>query len=232
MDHFQRIYHEDAARYERLVAREDQHGNLFAALMDIYSFSGARIAELGAGTGRITRMLSVLAGHIYALDVAPAMLREAQRVLSESGMENWSLLLADNRAVPLSAQSVDLAIEGWSFGHALSWYGADWQVHIDAMLAEMQRVVQPGGAVILVETMGTGRRQPEPPTPELAQLYTYFQDEHGFDYRWIRTDYQFASVGEADELIRFFFGDAMADDLVAGQRIIISECTGLWYKTI
>lgn len=232
MDHFQRIYQEEAQRYERLIAREDQQGNLFAALMDIHPFSGARVAEFGAGTGRVTRIMSVLVERIEAFDTAPAMLREAQRVLSESGMENWSLALADNRAVPLAADSADLAVEGWSFGHVMGWHGAAWQRQLDAMLAEMARVTKAGGSLVLIETMGTGQRQPQAPTAALAKMYAYLENDLGFSYRWIRTDYQFASVAEADELMRFFFGDEMADQLVAGKNVRIPECTGIWHKTV
>jgi hypothetical protein len=95
----------------------------------------------------------------------------------------------------------------------------------------MQRVLKPGGTMILIETMGTGFREPTPPE-HLVQLYDYWQDKHGLAYRWIRTDSQYESVAEADELIRFFFGDAVADRLVAGKNFLIPECTGIWSKTV
>ena len=94
----------------------------------------------------------------------------------------------------------------------------------------MQRIVKPDGTMILIETMGTGNRKPQAPSPELAALYAYWQDVLGFEYQWIRTDYQFESVTEADELMRFLFGDAMADQLVANKNIIVPECTGVWWK--
>jgi ubiquinone/menaquinone biosynthesis C-methylase UbiE len=231
-DHFKNIYQYDAERYERLIAREDQRGNIFQALMEIHPFDAASIVEFGAGTGRVTRIMSVLAKFIYAFDMHEAMLREGQRVLSESGMENWSLSLADNREMPLNSNVADIAIEGWSFGHVMGWYADDWQTHIDQMLSEMQRVLKKNGTMILIETMGTGQREPSPPVEHLATLYRYWEEKHGLNYRWFRTDYHFESVEEADELMRFFFGDEMADNLVAGKNIIIPECTGIWWKSI
>ena len=53
---------------------------------------------------------------------------------------------------------------------------------------------------------------------------------HGFNATWIRTDYEFASVPEAEELTRFFFGDALADRIEREQLLILPECTGLWWK--
>jgi ubiquinone/menaquinone biosynthesis C-methylase UbiE len=229
-DHFRQIYTHDADRYERLVTREDQRGNLFSALMNIHPFDGQTIVEFGAGTGRMTRILSVLAQHIYAVDIAAPMLHEGARVLEETGMENWSLMQADNRAVPLASGIADIAVEGWSFGHVAGWYPDTWQAELDAMLAEMRRVLKPDGTLILLETMGTGQRQPQAPTDALATLYAYLEDHHGFTYQWIRTDYQFESVAEADELMRMFFGDAMAETLIAGKNIIVPECTGIWHR--
>ena len=229
-DHFKQIYNHDAERYERLIAREDQRGNLFQTLMDIHPFDGKTVVEFGAGTGRLTRIMSVLVNHIHAFDVASAMLREGSRVLSETGMENWSFTQADNRNMPVAANSADIVVEGWSFAHVMGWYPDSWQQETDNMLSEMQRIAKPGGTMILIETMGTGNRKPEPPDQDLARLYQYWEEQHGFNYQWIRTDYQFESVTEADELMRFFFGDEMADNLVADKNIIIPECTGVWWK--
>lgn len=229
-DHFKHIYANDARRYERLIAREDQRGNLFQTLMNIHTLDGATVIEFGAGTGRLTRIMSVLAKFIYAFDLSHAMLQEGYRVLSETGMENWLFSQADNSAMPVANNCADIAIEGWSFGHVMGWYPDTWQHHVDKMLVEMQRIVKPNGTLILIETMGTGARNPMPPTEQLATLYAYWEKDYGFQYQWIRTDYQFESVAEADELIRFFFGDEMADTLVAGKNIIIPECTGVWWK--
>ncbi|MEO1644623.1 MAG: methyltransferase domain-containing protein [Chloroflexota bacterium] len=231
-DHFKNIYNTQASQYERLIAREDQRGNIFQTLMEIHPFSGATVVECGAGTGRLTRIMSVLVEAIHSFDIALPMLREGQRVLHETGMENWSFSQADNTALPVVDNTADIVIEGWSFGHVMGWHPDDWQARVDAMLSEMQRVAKPDGTLILLETMGTGNRKPQPPTSELATLYQYWQEEHGFEYQWIRTDYQFESIEEADELIRFFFGDDMADKLVARKNIIVPECTGVWSKLV
>jgi len=229
-DHFKNIYVNKADLYERLVAREDQHGNLFSALNDIRSMYGIDVVEFGAGTGRVTRLLSVMVNYVWACDLAPAMLGEASNYLETTGMENWSLVQADNQYMPIVSNVADVVVEGWSFGHVIGWHPEDWQARTDKMLAEMERIAKPDGTAILIETMGTGQRKPQPPTDDLAQLYEYWQTEHGFGYRWIRTDYQFASIEEADELTRFFFGDELADSVVASGKITLPECTGIWWK--
>lgn len=230
-DHFKAIYASHADLYERLVAREDQQGNLFSALNDIRSMYGIDVVEFGAGTGRVTRLLSVMVNQVFSFDIAPAMLREAYNYLETTGMTNWGVALGDNRQMPVQSNCADVVIEGWSFGHVTGWYPDNWQAITDQMLAEMERIAKPDGTAILIETMGTGNRQPQPPNDALAELFQYWEEQHGFEYRWIRTDYQFASTAEADELIRFFFGDDMADKLVTGNKVTVPECTGIWYKT-
>lgn len=229
-DHFKHIYRHQADLYERLVAREDQHGNLFEALIDIVPLDGLDVVEFGAGTGRLTRILSLMANQVSAFDIEPAMLAEASLMLPTTGMSNWSLAIGDNAGMPVASSCADLVIEGWSFAHVTEWYPQGWREHADAMLAEMRRILKPGGIALLIETLGAGRRRPQAPTPELAALYHYWESNCGFNMRWIRTDYQFASRSEADELTRFFFGDAAADKWLSLASVILPECTGIWWR--
>jgi len=230
-DHFNNIYTNHADLYERLVSREDQHGNLFSVLNEIRSMDGVDVVEFGAGTGRVTRLLSVMVNQIYSFDRSASMLREAYNYLETTGMTNWGLAQSDNRQMSVASNCADVVIEGWSFGHITTWHWHEWQAMADTLLGEMERIAKPNGTAILIETMGTGKRQPEAPSDELAELYRYWQEEHGFEYRWIRTDYQFVSTEEAGELIRFFFGDDMADDIVKSGKVTVPECTGIWSKT-
>lgn len=230
MDHFQRIYATEGTRYDRLVSREDQRGYLFAALMELGPSNTRQVVEFGAGTGRVTRLMSLISQRVLAFDIAPHMLSVAQEQLDLSGLSNWAFGLADNRAMPVQSGSADVAVQGWSFGHTVGWSPDNWRAEIGQMLSEMQRVLRPGGMAILMETMGTGNRQPAPPTEGLAELYKWWEQEHGFSYRWVRTDYQFESLAEAEELTRFFFGDELADRVVDEKLTILPECTGIWWR--
>lgn len=229
---FRAFYREQSALFDRLASREDWQGRLFAALNEICRLDGLRIAEYGAGTGRLTRLLAAQAKLVYAFDIEPAMLALARENLQAAGMTNWRLGVADNLRMPLAANCVDLAVEGWSFAHSVAWHGEGWRQACDSLLNDMARVLRPGGTAILIETLGTGHRQPNPPGDWLPQLYQHWQDQHGFQRRWIRTDYQFASEAEMDELLRAFFGAALADQALAAGKLIVPECTGIWHKRV
>ena len=71
---------------------------------------------------------------------------------------------------------------------------------------------------------GTGRQQPQR-IPVLREYLDYL-DEIGFKMDWVRTDFCFEDVQQAQELVRFFFGEEMLANL---QGLILPECTGLWW---
>jgi ubiquinone/menaquinone biosynthesis C-methylase UbiE len=229
-DHFQIIYAQRAVDYERLIAREDYQGNILKAIRGIMPLDGAVVAEMGAGTGRLTRLLSPEVHSITAMDASQHMLSVAKDVLGNLPDRNWNLVAADNRVLPLPDASADLAIEGWSFGHLTGWFPSTWRAEMQRAIDEMMRVLRPGGFAVLLETMGTGREDPQPPAPELALFYRLLEDELGFQAATIRTDYQFESLDEAVGLTRFFFGDELAAGVQQKNWIIVPECTGIWWK--
>lgn len=229
-DHFKAIYRGQADDYDLLVSREDFQGNLLPALEAITPLAGVDVVEFGAGTGRLTRLIVPLARMVYAFDMAEAMLAKARLRFDSLPYPNWRLQVGDNGNMPMGDGVVDVALAGWTFGHTVDWYPQTWRAMIDGYIAEMQRVLKPGGMAIIIETMGTGSDKPQPPTPGLAAYYGHLEQQHGFHYRWIRTDYRFESVAEAERLLRFFFGDDLA--VRRENSVTVPECTGIWSVTV
>ncbi len=222
------IYAHEAERYDRLVAREDYQGHLLPALRQIIPPEGKDVVESGAGTGRLTCLFAPLVKSIRAFDASPHMLSLAAANLEASGTTNWSTQVADHRSLPVSDRSADIAISGWSVCYLLDEPSVDWRHEISKALAEMRRVLRPGGVTILVETQGTGFEIPHPPDHLLG--YFHFLDEQGFSSAWIRTDYRFESLDEAVELVHFFFGEELAGQVNRSGDVIVPECTGLWWQ--
>lgn len=236
MTNFKQIYATQAAEYEQMVAREDYEGHILPALLAIRPLTPeTAVIELGAGTGRLTRLLAPHIGRITAMDISPHMLGVAHEKLDLAGLgkpaRSVALAAADNRHLPIAARTADVAIAGWSLGHFAGWY-TDWRDQIGQALTDMKRVLRPDGTIIILETLGTGRETPQPPHDGLAAYYDWLENEHGFSVTWIRTDYRFASVDEADRLTRFFFGNALADRIRRDNLTILPECTGLWWRPI
>lgn len=229
-DHFINIYQRHADLYDAMVSREDYQGHLLPALYHAAPLDGAFVVEFGAGTGRLTRLLTPHAAFVAAFDISPHMLRTAAPTLPAGGA--WSLAAADNAHMPLRAGVADVVMAGWSLGHATGWYPDTWRASIGAALREMLRLLKPDGTAVILETMGTGYADAAPPNETLAAYYAWLEETWGFTRQVIRTDYRFESVDEADKLTRFFFGDALADRIRAESLTLLPESTGIWSRHI
>ncbi len=230
MDHFHHIYSHRAADYHHMIAPEDTDGNLLKALTAVTDLRGQRILDLGTGTGRLPLLLARGARQFIGLDLYRAMLEEnATRRREANG--NWGLVHGDMRVLPFPTASANVVTAGWAIGHLRDWYADDWPGQIGRVLREMHRVVAPGGALIILETLTTGHLTSAPPTPGLAEYYTWLEGEWSFQRQAIQTDYQFASIDEAVARTEFFFGAELAEKIRANGWTRLPEWTGVWSKS-
>ncbi len=227
MPSHQEIYNQHADQYERLVSREDYQGNILRAIKQICRLDGLDVVELGAGTGRLTCMLAPAVKRIQALDASGHMLAAAAAKLEQNNQRNWQMAVADHRALPAADQSADVAISGWSICYLVVEHEDSWRGQVSRTLAEIKRTLRPGGTIIILETLGTGYESPTAPD-ELAPYYA-FLEKQGFSSTWIRTDFQFESLSEAQDLVGFFFGEKMAQKVVRENWVVLPECTGIWW---
>ncbi len=222
-----KIYQTDGDRYEALIAREDHHGNILKAIEEIIDSNGLDILDLGAGTGRLTLLLASRAKSIRAFDISSEMLRVCRERLVASGLSNWQVDVADHRKLPVESRSADLVVSGWSVSYLAVWHEQKQTSELDVWLAEMKRVLHRDGTIILFESLGTGNENPI----RLEHVESTYQwlDANGFQSKWIRTDYKFESLEEAEELSRFFFGDDLGEKVRQNEWIVLPECTGVWW---
>lgn len=229
-DQQRKIYQSEGDRYETLISREDHQGNILRAMDEIINVDGLDILDLGAGTGRLTLLLAPRVKFIWAFDTSAEMLRVCRERLLTSGLSIWQVDIADHRSLPVEAQSADLVVSGWSVSYLAVWNQKDGQAELDKWLTEMKRVIRKDGTIILFESLGTGNESPI----RLEHVESTYQwlDDNGFENKWIRTDYQFESLGEAADLAGFFFGAEMADKVRESGSVILPECTGVWWRKV
>jgi len=229
---FLTIYQKHADDYDRLVNAEDCDHHLRPAIERHVPLNGAAVLEVGAGTGRVTRLLLAGGAKVFASDQSPAMLQVARTHLAAFNRSTWSLICADGRAQPVASRWADLAIAGWVFGHQRGWNPMGWRESVKRGLDEMARALNPSGVVIIIETLGTGSEVPAAPTAELEEYYHWLESEQGFTRESLRTDYQFATIDEAAAVTGFFFGDDFAARVRHEAWLRVPECTGLWSKRL
>lgn len=222
------IYKTEGDKYEALIAREDYQGNILKTLREITPLEGRVLYDLGAGTGRLACMLAPYVKHVRAFDVAEEMLRVCREKLVSSGLTNWQVDLADHRQLPVDDHSADLVVSGWSLSYLAVWNPETWRNELEKWMDEMKRVLRHGSFIVLYESLGTGNESPIK-LEHLDKFYPWL-DEVGFQNKWIRTDYQFKSLDEAEFLSRFFFGDELGDKVKLNKWEILPECTGVWWR--
>ena len=222
------VYARHGNEYDDLIAREDYRGNILRALQEITSIKGRVVLDVGAGTGRLACMLAPLAARVHAFDIAPDMLRVCREKLTASGLSNWQVDIADHRQLPVEDHSADLIVSGWSVSYLAVWNPDSWRDELEKWMGEVKRVLKGGSFIVLFESLGTGYESPI----ELEHLRNFYPwlDEAGFQKKWIRTDYKFASLAEAEYLTRFFFGDELGEKVRQNNWVVLPECTGVWWK--
>lgn len=123
--------------------REESFGNRFHLEAFIALLPRAwTVADIGSGTGYL---LPVLARHfrrVLAVDPVEAMRNCAQDRMREHELDNVELLSGDLAALPIDDNAVDLAVSVLVWHHVEEPAGA---------LAEVYRVIRPGGRLLLVE---------------------------------------------------------------------------------
>jgi len=223
------VYQQKAVQYQELISREDYLGNLLPEIEKIISLQGKDLVDLGTGTGRLAHLLAPWVKSVHALDSSLHMLGAAAELLRYQKLNNWQVTVGDHRWIPLADNSADLIVSGWSICYLMVWEGDKWKKEVEKALQEIKRVLRKGGMLIIIETLGTGNKDPV----EIDKLKPYlnFLEDIGFQKSWIRTDYCFINRKEAQELVEFFFGEEMVDKIGNEEQPVLPECTGLWWIT-
>lgn len=228
----QDAYHNKISEpYDRLVSCEDLEGNIPAALLEIADIQNKVIVDLGAGTGRLSGIVAPHAAKVIAVDFASEMLRKAADNLIRLDQNNWTTLVSDMRSLPIEDNSVDVVVAGWSICYLASSDNEDWKENLAQVMNEVTRILKNNGTFIIFETLGTGNE--EPIVYDFLKLYfDSLASTYGFEHKFIRTDYQFDSVEEAEAIMNQFFGEELSSQVKVNQSPIVPECTGVWWKTI
>jgi predicted methyltransferase len=106
---------------------------------------GAHVADIGAGTGLFTPLMSAAVGprgKVYAVDIVPAFVERIRTEAAAQNLRNVEAVLCTERSVELPANSVDLA------------FICDVYHHFEyprSSLESIHRALRPNGEICLVE---------------------------------------------------------------------------------
>jgi SAM-dependent methyltransferase len=135
--------------------------------------TGARVLDVGAGTGKLTRGLVALGFDVVAVEPGAPMLEQLRRAVPEA-----EAFEAPAEAIPLPAASVDAAFAGQAF----HWFDRE------RALPELHRVIRPEGGLALLWNWWDER---DPLQRELGELIGYaghqpYGEDEGPSDPWFR----------------------------------------------
>ncbi len=166
------------AFFEQVSARWDDMRSGFynADVIDALAGHGrvtakSRVVDVGTGTGFVAAGLAGQAATVIGIDNSPAMLAVAADNLAALGVGNVQLAEGELDNLRLPDDSVDVAVANMVLHHAPD---------PARMLAEMARVVRPGGTIAIT-------------------------DEVEHPYEWMRTEQADIWLGFAPEQVEGYF---------------------------
>jgi ubiquinone/menaquinone biosynthesis C-methylase UbiE len=131
------------ARFE-LESRE-----IFAARRDVLAACqlrpGARVADVGAGTGFYSRLFAEAvgsAGWVYAVDISPAFVAHIAKQADAERLTNLSSVLCSERSITLPPASIDLAFICDTYHHF---------EYPQSTLASIHRALADDGRLVVID---------------------------------------------------------------------------------
>lgn len=127
------------------VAAERAVPELVERLRNFCALAGdERALDAGTGAGTFALALAPSVGEVVGLDPERELLAEARRLAA--GVDNVSFVEGDAAALPFERASFDLAVCARTLHHVR---------RPELVVAELTRVVRPGGALLLVDQLAS-----------------------------------------------------------------------------
>lgn len=125
---------------------------------------GIAVLEIGVGTGGLLTELAERTTQVIGVDHSPAMLEEARRRLTDTGVSGVELRLGEMSHLPLPDASVGCVVVNMVLHHAAA---------PQSVLVEIRRVLAPDGVVLIADL---ARHERESARERLADQWLGFDE--------------------------------------------------------
>lgn len=108
------------------------------------------VADLGAGEGFVSQLISPSAKQVIAVDNSPSMVELGQELARKHGLDNLEYRLGDIETPPIDPGTVDLALLSQALHHA--------QKPVKALEAAWT-ILKPGGCLVVLDLLQHGQEE-------------------------------------------------------------------------
>ncbi len=123
-------HHNSEERYSRI-----------SALLEDLDCANLTCVDIGCASGALCRVLSRSFYRIHGFDASAELIGLADKMSHETSTDNVEFFTANSDDLPLSSQSVDVAI----------CYGSIHEMPLEATISEIRRLLKPGGRLIIFD---------------------------------------------------------------------------------
>lgn len=203
----------------------DRAGLIESTMARLYPFEGADLLDAGCGTGfHLLRFAALGCASVVGVEPHPALVELARRRVS--GLESVTVLEGVAQALPLPDSSIDIAHARWAY-----FFGAG----SEPGLAELDRVVRPGGIAVVVDndasrsTFGRWFSRAYPTYDALA--VDRFWRRQGWSRERLTVDWTFDTRAELEQVVRIEFPETAADGILAEHDgTTVDYAVSLWHR--
>lgn len=204
----------DPATYELENEAIERDGRLDTALHRIAPWDGLHLLDIGCGTGFWLPRYARSADRVVGVEPDPTLVALADQRIR--GMRSIAVVPGSAEHLPLDDASIDIAHARFAY-----FFGPG----AEAGLAEVERVLRPGGALLAVDNSWSGGDFAEllhasdvgNATLDLDDTDRWW-DERGAVRHEVEGGWRASSPDELERVLRIEFPDAVVDDFVAGRR--------------
>lgn len=187
----------------------DPAGALAGTLARVAPLTDRVVVDLGAGTGFWVPGLARDAQHVFAVEPhGPSRVRMMSRLVAE-GVERASVVAGSAARTHLSGSSVDVVMARFAYF---------WGPGCEPGLAEAQRILRPGGTVVIIDNdLRTCRfaEWAQGVYPRGPDAIDAFWAARGFAAESVRSSWRFERRDHLERVVALEFG-AHAPRLLAG----------------
>ncbi len=199
--------------YELENQASDPAGVIDTTIDALHPLHGAEVVDIGCGTGFHLPRFAARGARVVGVEPHLPLVHRAQQRLTAGGEHTASVLAGDAEALPLADASVDVAHARWAY-----FFGAG----CEPGLAEVARVLRPGGIAVVVDndvtrsTFGAWFRRAYPAYDAVA--VQRFWDRQGFTTEHLTIEWTFDRRDDLDAVARIELPPAVADEVLAAHH--------------